>query len=167
MSIYKLQSNLITMNISLIIQESIFKDKKGLRVRLLLWNSFLIYLDANRFLRTYWGEGGGVKGWNPPPLGNFCIFLQAPNIPAPNDIKCTSLSKSQRPTETFYKNYFFIIKKNKMVRRIFEIFICSSFCSFLRLHVCRFSYSFFPLPVHFGAAWFWKNVYESLVFAPS
>ena len=46
-----------------------------------------------------------------------------------------------------------------MVRGIVNNFICSSFFSFLHLHVCRFSLSCFPLPVHFGTAF--KRMFTS------
>ena len=44
-----------------------------------------------------------------------------------------------------------------MVRGIVDNFKCSSFFYFLRLYVCRFSFSCLTLPVRF-----WKNVYEAL-----
>ena len=48
-----------------------------------------------------------------------------------------------------------------MVHGIVDIFKCSYFFSFLRLHVCMFSFSCFPLPVLLWRC-FWTIIHELL-----
>ena len=51
-----------------------------------------------------------------------------------------------------------------MLRGIVNNFKCSSFFSLLHLHVRRFYFSCFPLPVHLWRC-FWKHVYKSLSYS--